>query len=147
MTLTWDSWTSATPPTEGQGTSPAQRLFGRRSKTLLPTAGRLLTQPEFDTTSQLLHAQKNKQASHYSNGTKELQPLESGSTIPIHPPKYRHQCTQATVDKQVSVGSYEVVTTEGCIAGTADTCLSQLKFQTNHLVTLRYLTPILVPCP
>ena len=32
--------------TEGLGTSPAQRLFGRRPKTL-----------EFDTTSQLLHVQ------------------------------------------------------------------------------------------
>ena len=46
-------------PIEGLGTSPAQRLFGRRTKTLLPTAGRLRTQPEFDTTSQLLHAHKN----------------------------------------------------------------------------------------
>jgi len=74
-------------PTEGLGTSPAQRLFGRRTKTLLPTAGRLLTQPEFDTTSQLLHAQKNKQAFYYNNGTKEHQPLEPGTTVCIHPPK------------------------------------------------------------
>ena len=73
-------------PTEGLGTSPAQRLFGRRTKTLLPTAGRLLTQPEFDTTSQLLHAQKNKQAFYYNNGTKELRPLEPGSPfVSIHP--------------------------------------------------------------
>ena len=45
-------------PTEGLGTSLAQRLYGRRTTTLLHTAGRLLTQPEFDTTSQLLHALK-----------------------------------------------------------------------------------------
>ena len=31
-------------PTEGVGTSPAQRLFGRRTKTLLPTTGKLLHQ-------------------------------------------------------------------------------------------------------
>ena len=42
--------------TEGPEMSPAQRLFGQRTKTLLPTSGRLLTQPKFDTTSQLLHA-------------------------------------------------------------------------------------------
>ena len=30
-------------PTEGLGTSPAQCLFGSCTKTLLPTAGRLLT--------------------------------------------------------------------------------------------------------
>ena len=96
-------------PTEGLGTSPAQRLFGRRTKTLLPTAGRLLTQPEFDTTSQLLHAQKNKQSFYYNKGTKQLGPLEPGSTVRIHPPKYSHQWTQATVDKQVDVRSYQVV--------------------------------------
>ena len=100
-------------PTEGLGTSPAQRLFGRRTKTLLPTAGRLLTQPEFDTTSQLLHAQKNKQSFYYNKGTKELGPPEPGNTVRIHPPKYSHQWTQATVDKQVGVRSYQVVSDDG----------------------------------
>ena len=99
--------------TEGLGTSPAQRLFGGRTKTLLPTAGRLLTQPEFDTTSQLLHAQRNKQAFYYNNGTKELRPLEPGSTFRIHPPKYSHQWTQATIDKQVGVRSYQVISDDG----------------------------------
>lgn len=78
-------------PTQGLGTSPAQRLFGRHTKTLLPTSGRLLTQPEFDTTSQLFQAQKKKQAFYYNNGTKELQPLEPGRTIRINPPKYKQQ--------------------------------------------------------
>ena len=72
-------------PTEGLGTSSAQRLFGQRTKTLLPTSGRLLRQPEFDATSKLLHAQKNKQAFFYNNGTKELRPLELGNTVRIHP--------------------------------------------------------------
>ena len=100
-------------PIEGLGTSPAQRLFGRRTKTLLPTAGRLLAQPEFDTTSQLLHTQKNKQAFYYNNGSKELQPLDPGSTVRIHPPKYSQRWTQATVDKQVGVRSYQVITDDG----------------------------------
>ena len=40
-------------PTEGLGTPPAQRLFGRRTKTMLPTSDRLLRQPEFDKSQQL----------------------------------------------------------------------------------------------
>ena len=100
-------------PTEGLGTSPAQRLFGRRTITLLPTAGRLLTKPEFGTTFQLLHTQKNKQAFYYNDGTKELRPLEPGSTVRIHPPKYSHQWTQATVDEQVGVRSYQVTSDDG----------------------------------
>ena len=82
-------------------------------KRLLPTAGRLLTQPEFDTTSQLLDTQKNKQAFYYNNGTKEFQPLKPGSTVRIHPPKYSHHWTQATIDKQVGVRSYQVITDDG----------------------------------
>ena len=85
MTPTWDSLTSET----------------------------LLTQPEFDTTSQLLHAQKNKQFFYYNKGTKELGPLEPGSTVRIHPPKYSHQLTQAKVDKQLGVRSYQVVSDDG----------------------------------
>ena len=100
-------------PTEGQGTSPAQRLFGRRTKTLLPTSGRLLRQPEFGTTSQILHAQKNEQAFYYNNGTKELRPLEPRNTVRMHPPKYSQQWTPATVDKQVGVRSYQVITDDG----------------------------------
>ena len=113
MIPTWDSLTFAIPPTEGLGTSPAQRLFGRRTKTLLPTSGRLLRRPEFDTTSQLLHVQKNNQALYYNNGTKELRPLEPGNTVRIHPPKYSQQWTPATVDKQVGVRSYQGITDDG----------------------------------
>ena len=47
-------------PTDGLGKSSAQHLFRRRTKTLLSTAGRLLTQP--DSTPQLFQAQKSKQA-------------------------------------------------------------------------------------
>ena len=100
-------------PTEGLGTSPAQRLFRQRTKTLLPTSGRLLRKPEFDTTSQLLHAQKNKQAFYYNNGTKELWPLEPGNTVRVHPPKYSQQWTPATVNKQVGEHSYQVITDDG----------------------------------
>ena len=52
-------------PTEGLGTPPAQRLFGRRTKTLLPTSDRLLRQPEFDKSQQL------KKKDDYSKTEKE----------------------------------------------------------------------------
>ena len=100
-------------PTEGRGTSPAQHLLGQRTKPLLPTAGRLLTRPEFDTTSQLLRAQKNKQAFYYNNSTKVLRPLEPESTVSIHPPKYNQQWTHATVDKLFGARSYQVITNDG----------------------------------
>ena len=50
-------------PTEGIGSSPAQRLFGRRTKTLLPTTARLL-RPETvrGVPSKLIERQQNRQS-------------------------------------------------------------------------------------
>ena len=74
-------------PTDGLGTSPAQRLFSRRTKTLLPTAGNLLNQADADAgkTAQLLQARKDRQSFYYNNGSKTLQPLEKGDVVRIQP--------------------------------------------------------------
>lgn len=72
-------------PTEGLGRSPAQHLFGRRTKTLLPTAGRLLTQLEFDTTSQLLHASRTNKPSISTMALKNSAQLNQGAPfVSIH---------------------------------------------------------------
>ena len=59
-------------PSEGMSTSPAQRLFGRRTKPLLPTASWLLTPGNAKTVQQELRQRKAKQAWHYNKGGKEL---------------------------------------------------------------------------
>ena len=134
-------------PTEGLGTSPAQRLFGRRTKTLLPTAGRLLTQPEFDTTSQPLHAQKTNNLSITTRALKNSGHLNPGAPfVSIHPNIVINGPKQRLTNKLAYAHTKLLVTTEGCIAGTADTCVSQLKFQNNHLLTLRFQARILVLC-
>ena len=71
----------------------------------------ILIQP--DNTPQLLQAQKSKQAFYYNNGTKELKLLEPGDTVRIYPSKYRKRCTQATVEKQVGMRSYHLVSDDG----------------------------------
>ena len=80
------------------------------------TSGRLLTQPEFDATSQ-----KNKQAFYYNSGTKELGQLEPGSTVRI-PSIVNNGPKQRLTDKLVYAHTKLSLTAEGCIAGTADTC-------------------------
>ena len=70
-------------PTAGIGTSPAQRLMGRRCKTLLPVAGSLL-QPRYSTeeeTRRLIGA-KERQRHYYDRQTKTLPPIRIGE--PIH---------------------------------------------------------------
>ena len=61
-------------PSEGMDTSPSQRLFGRRTKTLLPTSSRLLRPKAATSALQQLQANKAKQAYYYNRHTKSLKP-------------------------------------------------------------------------
>ena len=74
-------------PSEGFSTSPAQRLMGRRTCTLLPTAEKLL-QPNSDltTTASNLAARKRLQCKQYYRGTKNLAPLKAGDSIRMKKP-------------------------------------------------------------
>ena len=69
-------------PTEGVGTSPAQRLMGRRCKILLPIASTLL-QPRYSTDeeSHAIMGTKERQRYYYNKHTKPLQPILQGETV------------------------------------------------------------------
>ncbi|XP_015749726.1 PREDICTED: uncharacterized protein LOC107329559 [Acropora digitifera] len=58
-------------PTETLNSSPVQRLFGRRTKTLLPTSNRLLKPKLPEEVDQKLKLQKAKQSLHYNKGAQE----------------------------------------------------------------------------
>ena len=106
-------------PTEGLGTCPAQRLFGRRTKTLLPTAGKLLTQPEFDTTSQLHMPKKTNNLSITTRALKNSGHLNPEAPfVSIHPNIVINGPKQRLTNKLVYAHTKSLVTTEGCIAGT-----------------------------
>ena len=68
-------------PTENIGTSPAQRLMGRRTRTLLPTHQSLLKTPEQNGTKKKLENRKAKQVRLYNKKCKPLEPLQSGCAI------------------------------------------------------------------
>ena len=74
-------------PSEGIGTSPAQRLFGRRCKTLLPTA-RTLLQPRYhtETEARAIRDMKDKQAQYYNRGSRPLSALRPNDTVRIKLP-------------------------------------------------------------
>ena len=71
-------------PSEGFGTSPVQRLMGRRCKATLPIAGKLL-QPQSTTEqdSEALLGMKAKQEHYYNQSAKPLPELNPGNTIRI----------------------------------------------------------------
>ena len=74
-------------PTEGVGTSPAQRFLGRRCKTLLPVTGSLL-EPRYPTEddARAINRQKQRQQHYYNRQTKPLQPIEPGNAVGMRLP-------------------------------------------------------------
>ena len=95
-------------PSESLKLSPAQLLFGRRTRTRLPTANKLLDTPTTPAASSALAAAKDQQAVYYNRGAKERQPLTVGQTVRV---KYDDRSTEwrkAEVSKVLPHRSYEV---------------------------------------
>ena len=68
-------------PLEATGTSPVQKIFGRRTRTLLPTPEKLLRPEIPKNTSTLINIAKEKQATVYDRKAKELSLLTSGELV------------------------------------------------------------------
>ena len=79
------SWRNT--PTEGMNSSPTQRMFGRLTRTQLPTAEVLLKPQSTDTgaTRDQILKRKAKQTNHYNQHAKELPILLEGETASCTP--------------------------------------------------------------
>ena len=136
-------------PTEGLGTSPAQRLFGQRTKTVLLTSLRLLKgNPNLTPLPSFFMPRRTNKPSITTMALRNSGHLNQGTPfISIPPNIVNNGPQQQLTNKLVNIHTKLSLTTEGCIAGTTDSCLSQLKPLNNHLMTWRYVALILVPCP
>ena len=74
-------------PSEGKSTYPAQRMFGCRTRTLLPVTSSLLKPKDQDDVKEKLIKQKSKQTKYYDRTNKELPPLQSGEIVRVAPNK------------------------------------------------------------
>ena len=99
-------------PTEKMEYSPVQRLFGRRTRTKLPIAKRLLKPETCTRVVEKLLEKKKRQTFYYDRGTKKLKPLERGQVVRFRPPGYR-KWKKAVVDDQTDVRSYSIRTEDG----------------------------------
>ena len=103
-------------PQEGLTTSPVQRLFGRRTKTLIPCANCILT----PAAAQIIHGERVRMedkkaavAERYTDRRK-LPPLQVGDTVRMQPiTRDKKEWQEATVSKTLKNRSYEVTTTTG----------------------------------
>ena len=100
-------------PTEGVGSSPVQRLCGRRTRTLLPTATSLLKPTTLADVRDKLLKKKERQTYYYNRGTQELPPLHKGDAVFMLPSNQARKWKKAQVEDQVDVRSYAVRTEDG----------------------------------
>ena len=94
-------------PTEGLGTSPVQRLMGRRTRTFLPTHETLLRQPSHQETATKLAERKKRQAKQYNKKFRPLEALKCGQAIRMRLPG-REEWSLGTCMKALGNRSYEV---------------------------------------
>lgn len=104
-------------PTQGLGTSPAQRLHSRRTRTLLPTSNSLLVPRGADILnrerSQMKHLQK-KQTDNYNRHAKDLPTLAEGDVVRLKPFRPgEKQWAKAVVNKRLDERSYEIEAQDG----------------------------------
>ena len=97
-------------PTEGVGCSPMQRLCGRRTRTLLPTATSPLKPTTTPGVREKLLKKKERQTYYYNRGTRELSPLRKGDAVVMLPSPQARKWKKAEVEDQVDVRSYAVLT-------------------------------------
>ena len=97
-------------PTQGVDSSPAQRLFGRRTRTLLPTTQSLL-KPRNPVNPESIHLRSNqeRQAKYYNRTARDLPILKPGDTVRMKPFALGQKSwDKAHVTKRLDERSYEV---------------------------------------
>lgn len=100
-------------PTEGLNTSPAQRLLGRRTKSLLPTASAKLVPGYHDPRTETNLKEKRKMGASNLGG-RDLRPLTLGDTVRMQPiENNKKEWKQATVSQQLNSRSFIVTTENG----------------------------------
>lgn len=63
--------------------SPAQLMFGRRTRTRLPTCDKLLDTPTSQAASKALASAKERQAAYYNRSARERPPFSVGQTVRV----------------------------------------------------------------
>ena len=100
-------------PSDGMTSSPVQRLFGRRTRTRIPTSSQLLKPSNPKSVNQELKRAKSKQQYYYNKGAKKLSELKGGDNVRMMPNKGEKLWKKGKVEKVVSPRSYIVATSDG----------------------------------
>ena len=122
-----------------------QRIFGRRTRTLIPITSLLLKPKVQEDVKEKLIKQKNKQAKYYNGNTKERPPLQAGEVVRVAPKpgERERKWFKARVEDQVNIRFYKVRIEDGKLYRRNRRHLRQSKepfsqaTETNRIVSLQ----------
>ena len=103
-------------PSQNTGTSPAQKMMSRRTRTLLPTTKELLRPQSIDgqLTRKILKKDQDRQSFYYNRTAKDHPILEEDDVVRLKPfVKGKKQWLKGTVTQRMDERSYEVDTPSG----------------------------------
>lgn len=101
-------------PSQRMDSSPVVRIMSRRTRTQVPTLPRLLGLVVDVNVHDKLLTNKERQASNYNKGVKDLAELKSGDTVRLIPLRsLTNEAVKARVEKPEGTRSYEVITEYG----------------------------------
>ena len=103
-----------TPSEQLSHLSPVQILFGRRTRTHLPTTQKLLASAHDRTAEEALQTAKQRQSAYYNKTAKEKQQLKVGDTVRTRCDK-RHPWKKADVVNVLPHRSYELRYEDGSV--------------------------------
>lgn len=98
-------------PSEHRQLSPAQIMFGRRTRTTLPTAETLLSTPSCEIVKHTLASRRVDQAAYYNRGTRERPAIPVGQTVRMR--FAENDWRKGEVSKILPHRSYEVRMEDG----------------------------------
>ncbi|XP_033123153.1 uncharacterized protein LOC117121877 [Anneissia japonica] len=97
-------------PTAGLDSSPAQRMFGRRTRTSLPIMSSHLKPNIPENVTENKQKKQRKQKESFDRGAKELPFLQSGDIVRMKPKPHCKEWKKARVKEMVNCRSYKVQT-------------------------------------
>ena len=111
----WLALLDRNTPVEGIGSSPAQRLMSRRTKTLVPTASTLRHPHIVEGVKEKIKQKRQKAKSYHDRTAKVLPPLEVGQEVRVAPLQRHQSWTTGTCVEKLSDRSYLVGTEKATV--------------------------------
>ena len=102
-------------PSEDVGSSPAKRLMGRHTRTMLPVHGKPLNPAVPSETTRRLQERKEKQRRYYNRAAKDLPSLKTNTPVVMAPKFGQQRWRPSVVVGHDNNRSYQVKTEEGRI--------------------------------